>query len=192
MRATKERFRHTRRGPDGRQYLIWASDGGANAGETFGLGEVPVGSRQELEIVHDQLWTPNTLADEGEGDILDVYFDAQAVRSSLFLRLYNDTPVETDTLTTLTGEVSGTGYGAITVSRGTDWTAPALDVGDMQTTMSTKQFSATGTWTDATYLVVATVGTGTAGLLIIYNALSATRSLVDGDTLDIDLDVKLA
>ncbi len=189
MQATKERFRHTRTAPDGRKYLIWASDGGANPGETFALGEVPVGSRQELEVINSQLWSPNALADEGEIDLLDVYFDDQAVRSSLFLRLYNDTPTDADTLATLINETSGTGYGAITVTRGTDWTAPGA--GGTGTDMTTKQFAATGTRTDATYLVLATVGTGTAGLLIAYNALSATRTLSNGDTLDIDLNIDL-
>lgn len=149
-------------------------------------------SAADVEALNDADFLPNTLADEGEQDILDVYFDTQAVRTSLFLRLYNDTPIETDTLATLVSETSGTGYGAITVTRGTDWTAPALDAGDMQTSMSQKTFSATGTWTDATYMVVATVGTGTAGLLIAYVALSATRTLVNGDSLNVDLDVKLA
>lgn len=192
MIGTKQRFRHTRLGPDGQRRVIWASNGRkTGGGEEFGEDGILVGSPRHMELVHDQLWTPNTLADEGEGDILDVYFDAQAVRSELYLSLWNDTPVETDGLTDLVNETSGTGYGRITVTRGTDWTAPALDAGDMQTTMSTKQFSASGTWTDATYCVVSTT-TDNTGLLIIYNALSATRSLVDGDTLDIDLDVKLA
>ena len=74
----------------------------------------------------------------------------------------------------------------------TDWTDPALDSGDMQTVTPTKTFTATGTWTAATQLVLATVGTGTAGLFIAWAALSATRTLVNGDTLDVTLAVKLA
>ena len=76
---THWKFRHTSLGPDGRRYLIWASDGPKHS-EEIPLGEVPIGSRAELEIVNSQLWTPNTLADEGEKDILDVYFDDVAVR----------------------------------------------------------------------------------------------------------------
>lgn len=162
-----------------------------------GLGEVDhhdiyKGSKTDVEILNDAQWQLNTLADEGEGDILSVYFDSGTVRTNLYGRLYNDTPLETDTLALLTGEVSGTGYGAVTFAAGTDWSAPSLDAGDMKTTSTTKTFTATGTWTAATYLVVATVSTGTAGLLIAYVALSATRTLVNGDTLDVDLAVKLA
>lgn len=180
---TQYRFRHYNH--DG---LIWASDGP----ESREFDAIPVGSSHERRIKREQLWTPNALADEGEKDILDVYFDDVAVRTSLFLRLYNDTPVETDTLATLSGEVSGTGYGAITVTRGTDWTDPSLDSGDMRTVMSTKQFAAGGAWSAATHLVLATIGSGTSGLLIAYVALAATRTLANGDTLDIDLAIKLA
>ena len=163
--------------------LLWAK--GIGDVEHHGIYK---GTKEHLEALNDRDWSLNTLADEGEEDILDVYFDAQAVRTSLFLRLYNDTPTEADTLATLTGEVSGTGYGAITVTRGTDWTAPVAATG---TDMTQKTFTATGTWTAATYLVVATVGTGTAGLLIAYDALAATRTLQNGDSLNIDLNVTL-
>lgn len=167
--------------------LKWAS----GIGDVYSRG-IEKYSPEHLEALNDAEYMLNNLADEGEQDILDVYFDDQAVRASLFLRLYNDTPVETDTLATLVNETSGTGYGAITVTRGTDWTNPTLDAGDMQTSMSQKTFTATGTWTDATHMVLATVGTGTAGLLIAYVALSATRTLTNGDSLNVDLDVKLA
>jgi hypothetical protein len=179
--GTKQRFRHTRE-IDGERYVIWAS----------GVGDVAVAVRavEYRVLVRDQPWQPNFLTNEGEADILDVYFDDQAVRTSLFLRLYNTTVTETSTLAAISAtEVSGTGYGAITVTRGTDWTDPGP--GGTGTDMSTKQFAATGTWTDATYLVLATVGTGTSGLIISANALSTTRTLQNGDTLDIDLNIDL-
>lgn len=183
---TQYRFRHYRAG-----HLLWASDGPDNAGQEFAPDLFHKNGEGDLWVRDNQLWTPNTLADEGEKDILDVYFDDVAVRTSLFLRLYNDTPVETDTLATLVNEVSGTGYTGITVTRGTDWTDPALDSGDMRTVMSTKTFTAGGAWTAATYCILATVQTGTAGLLIAYMALSTTRTLANTDTLDIDLAIKL-
>jgi hypothetical protein len=185
--STAFRFRHYRPDEDGVKSLIWASEFGE-----IPLGEVPMGEGDDLAIQRKQLWTPNALADEGEGDMLDVYFDAQAVRTSLFLRLYDDTPIETDTLATLVNEVAESGYGAITVTRGTDWTAPALDAGDMQTSMSQKTFNATGTWDPAVSMVVATVGTGTAGLHIAWVVLSTPRNLTNGDSMNVDLDVKLA
>lgn len=163
--------------------LLWAK----------GIGDVEhheiyKGSKEHYDALMSREWSLNTLADEGEEDILNVYFDTQAVRTSLYLRLYNDTPTESDTLASLVSETSGTGYGAITVTRGTDWTAPDAATG---TDMTQKTFTASGTWTDATYLVLATVDTGTAGLLIAYDALAATRTLQNGDSLNIDLNVTL-
>lgn len=188
MIGTKYKARQYRLDGDGRRSLIWAN----GLGE-FKLGEIIRGSKSELELIHDQLWLPNALADEGEKDILDVYFDDVAVRSSTWLRLYNDTPAETDTLATLTGEVTGTGYAGIELVRGTDWSDPALDSGDMQTTTGTKTFTAgAGGWSAATQLVLATVASGTSGLFLAWAALSATRTLAASDTLDVTLAVKLA
>lgn len=193
MLGTRYKFRHYTRHPDlGVSVLAWASDGpgGSILPRTDEL--IIKGSTLDLEVAESQLWTPNALADEGELDILDVYFDDQAVRSSLWFRLYNDTPAETDTLATLTGEVTGTGYAGIEVVRGTDWGAPALDSGDGKTTSTTKTYTAGGSWTAATQLVLATVASGTAGLFIAWAALSATRTLVNLDELDVSMGVKLA
>lgn len=192
MIGTKAKIRHYRPDPEtGLPSLIWASDGPKRS-ETFRLGEIIRGSHADFEIIRSQLWTPNALADEGEKDILDVYFDDVAVRGTLYLRLYNDTPAETDTLATLLNEVSGTGYDGVAVTRGTDWSDPALDSGDMRTVTGTKTFTAGGAWTDATQLVLATVQNGTAGLFLAWVALSATRTLANGDSLNTTLAVKLA
>ena len=190
--GTKSTQRHYR-SYDGVKSLLWASDGGVNGGELFAPGEVVKGSKADLDVQMSQLWTPNALADEGEQDILDVYFDAQAVRANLYGRLYNDTPVETDTQATLSSEVTGTGYAAVDFVRNTDWGAPALDSGDMQTASTTKSFTATASdWTAATYITLNTTATLTAGLLIAYVALASTRTLVDTDQLDVSFNVKLA
>lgn len=182
------RFGHYRQMPDGRSSLIWTP----SVGE-IPLGEVIRGSDAEEAIFRGEEWLPNNLADEGEKDILDVYFDDQAVRGSLFGRLYNTTPTDTSTLASISGtEVTGTGYGAVTFTRGTDWSDPALDAGDYRTSSTTKQFSAGGAWSAASHLVLATAATGTSGLLIAYRALSATRTLGAGDTLDVSVNVKLA
>ena len=191
MIGTKYKIRHYRGTPDG-PALIWAQDG-ESGGEEFGLGEIMKGSPVDLDVRFSQLWTPNALVDEGELDFLDVYLNDQAVRVSTFFRLYSDGAIaETDTLATLTNEVTGTGYTGITVTRDTDWAEPALDVGDGETTSVVKQFSAGGAWTAADELVWATVATGTAGLFLGFVALSTTRTLTNGDTLDVDLAVKLA
>lgn len=190
---TKYKFRHYGKNPDlevGGDILLWASDERSNI---FPSEPIVKGSALELEVMRSQLWTPNALADEGEVDILDVYFDAQAVRALLYFRLYNGSSIgETDTLTTIqaigSGEEAAGGYGAITVTRGTDWSAPDHSTG---TTTVAKTFNATATWSALNALVLATVATGTSGLHIAWVNLSTTRSLVDGDSLDVDLTATL-
>ena len=191
MIGTKYKLRHYRSTPDG-SALLWAQDGEAGS-EEFELGEIMQGSSADFEVRRSQMWTPNALVDEGELDFLDVYLEDQAVRASTFFRLYSDGAIaETDTLATLTNEVAGGGYGGITVTRGTDWSAPALDGGDGQSTSVSKVFTATATWSAADELVWATVASGTVGLFLGFVALSATRTLTNGDTLTVDLAVKLA
>lgn len=193
MIGTKAKIRHYRPDPEtGLPSLLWAQMGEGLSDE-FALGSILKGDPVDLEVIQSQLWTPNALVDEGEKSILDVYLDDIAVITTTYFRLYSDGAIaETDTLALLTGEVTGTGYTGIAVTRNTDWTDPTLDGGDMQTTSSTKQFSASGTWTAADELVWATVATGTAGLHLGWVALSATRTLTSGDTLDVTLAVKLA
>jgi hypothetical protein len=170
---------------DGVRCLVW--------GNGIGDVELEAGSPLAVEALADRPWQSNALADEGEQDMLDVYFRTQAKRTNLYGRLYNDTPVETDTLATLTGEVIGTGYAALTwpVSN-TGFPTLALDAGDFKVTSSTQTFTAGGAWSAASTLVLATVATGTAGLHVAWSALSSTRTLAISDTLDVSVSVKVA
>lgn len=170
---------------DGVEHLIWGN----------GIGEVliPRGSPAELEALMDRAWNDNALLDGGEQDMLNVYFRATTAPTTFYGRLYNATPAETDTLTSLTGEVTGTGYAAVSWTRGTtDFGAPALNSGDYQTTTTTKTFTAGGAWTAATNIVLATVATGTSGTALAAAALAATRTLASGDTLDVSFAIKLS
>ena len=168
---TQYRFRHYRQGD-----LIWAS----------GIGDVD--PSDEADVLHDQPVTQNAVADEGEQLVLDVILRGATAPTSFFLRLSNSTPTETSTLGGLT-EVSGTGYAAITINRNTtDWPTLALVSGDYKATMLTKTFTATGTWTTANYIYLATTSNNT-GKLFSYSALSTARTLVNGDTLAVDYSV---
>jgi hypothetical protein len=139
----------------------------------------------------------NALMDEGEEQILDIYLRGASPPASLYFRLGNNggtpgVPAETVTLATIT-EVSGTGYGGIAVARdSTDWPTLALDGGDFQASSVTKTFTGgAGGWTAADYLILATVATGTSGKIIATVALSASRLLLQNDTLDVSMKVKL-
>jgi hypothetical protein len=179
---TTYRMRHYQRDPDGVRRLVWAD----------GLGDLDVREDDPAHaaVLERQEWSLNDLSNEGQSDMLDVYFRGASASANLFLRLYDDTPIRTDSLTDLTGETSGTGYAAISLERdGTDWPTLELAAPGTRVKTGTETFTAGGTWSDATSLVLATVGSGTSGLLIAYDALSTTRTLTDSDTLDVDMAV---
>ena len=160
---------------DGLRRLTWAN----------GMGEIARGPKENDLIIPklhaEQPFVLNNLTDTGEQDFASVYFDSQAVRASLFVRGYNDTPVESDTLSTLTGEVTGTDYTGLTYTRDTDWTA----TGGVATGATKTWTAGSGGWTAMTHVVLATVISGTSGITVAFVALSATRTLAAAETLDI-------
>jgi hypothetical protein len=187
MRGTLYKFAHHRT-VDGERCLIWGN----------GIGEllIPVSSPEYIEALMDRPFQHNALANEGEQELLETYFRNTAKQTTLYGRLYNATPTETSTLATVGTETSGTGYGAVSWTVGnTDFPTSALTGGggtDWKVTSATKTFTAGGTWVAATNLVLATVSTGTAGKLLAWSALSATRTLANTDTLDVSIAIELS
>jgi hypothetical protein len=189
MRATSYQFAHHRT-VDGERCLIWGN----------GIGEllIPVNSPDYQEALNDRIWSHNDLTNQGEDELLNTYFRALAKKTTLYGRLYGaGTFTDTSTLASTGGatEVTGTGYAptsqcAWTVGD-THFGAPA-NVGSSQTTTSqTRTFTAGGTWTAAVSLVLSDAATGTSGMLIAWVGLSATRTLVATDTLDVSIAVGL-
>ncbi len=133
----------------------------------------------------------NALADEGEQAMLDVFYRNGAAPTQFYIRLYNDTPVETDTLSTLTGEPAGNGYAPQLVER-SNVGFPTIQQdanGDWQIVSKTVTFSASGgSWGPVTYAVLATTSDNT-GKLIAFVALSQSRTLNDGESLDVQLTI---
>lgn len=136
--------------------------------------------------------TSNALADEGEQLFLDCVLRATSCPTTFYLRLFNDTPTETDTLSALTGEPTTNGYAAQEITRNSSgWPTLALDSGDYQATSSTETFSASGgSWGPVTYAVLAT-STDSSGKLIAYTALSTSRTLASGESLQVTYRLKL-
>lgn len=136
--------------------------------------------------------TSNALADEGESVFLDCTLRATSCPTTFYLRLFNDTPTETDTLSSLTGEPTTNGYTAQEITRNSSgWPTLALDSGDFQATSSTETFSASGgSWGPVTHAVLAT-STDSSGKLIAYTALSTSRTLAAGESLQVTYRLKL-
>lgn len=135
----------------------------------------------------------NALADEGEEYVLGVALRGVTMAVNCFLRLFNDTPIETDGLADLTGEPSTNGYAVQTIENSaTGWPTFALDGGDFMLTSSEETFSASGgSWGPVTYAVLATSSDNT-GKLIAYVALSQSRTLADGESLKCTISIKLS
>ena len=123
----------------------------------------------------------NEVADEGEASIINVYLREQA-NPTKYLMLANDVIGDTDTMASVTESVAtGTnGYNRQQVLAA-DWGAPALDAGDHMTTPAAKTFGPPTTVAyTVTHVCLVTVATGTAGLLIAYQATPATRTIPVG------------
>jgi len=149
-----------------------------------------IGRDGELLDEWDQF---NALADEGEEHMLDVTLRGATKTNNFYLGLYNDTPAETDGLTDLTGEASGNGYSRQTIEgNNTGWPTLAKDSGDYMASSKTVTFTASGgSIGPVTYAVLATSSDNT-GKLIAYVALSQSRTLADGESLQCSMTVKLS
>lgn len=160
--------------------IIWAS----------GIGDLDLAEEEWALEEPYQPWYHNYLADGGENSMLDVYFRA-GTAPSLYLTLLTADPGETGTPATM-AENAGTGYARIQLNRNsTDFPTLALDSGDYKVTSLAKVFTAGGTWSACTHLAIVTSASGTTGALILVNALGATRSLINTDTLTVTVAVKL-
>lgn len=115
-------------------------------------------------VIWEDLNRENFLADEGEQAILNVFLIGGTAPSTFHIRLFNDTPIETDAMAAITGEPSGSGYpaGGIEVERSAvGWPTLALDSGDYMATSKTVTFTASGgAIGPVTYAVLAATNIG--------------------------------
>lgn len=156
-----------------------------------GYFELSCKSKNGNLLWQDGFW--NSLANEGELAMLDLFFRNGNAPTGFSLALFNDTPVDTDTLADLIDEPLDNGYARHTIARNsTDWPILVLDAGDYQITSKNFTFTAIGgSIGPITYAVlIATIAT--VDKLIAYGALSQARTLSDGDSLDVIYALKLA
>jgi hypothetical protein len=148
------------------------------------------------KVIWEALDQRNALADEGEYAVLDVFLRAGSAPAGFFIRLFNDTPLETDTLADLTGEPAADyGYAAKAVTRdatASGWPTLALDVGDFMATSITVTFTANGGVIGPVTQAILATTSNNAGKLIAYVALSQTRTLADGESLQVTYKIKLS
>ena len=141
----------------------------------------------------------NALANEGESFILDTYFRGATAPSGFYLRLYNTTPTLTSTLSTLSASEPSTANGynvasnnAIARSSATGgWPTLQLTSSHYEVLSKTVTITASGgTGGPVTYAAIASSSDNT-GKLIAYAALSQSRTLSSGDSLNVTYTVRL-
>lgn len=147
------------------------------------------------EVIWEEVIEENVLHDEGEQFMLQVVFDEQqSVPTDYYIGLDNrGSPAEGDGLTELSGEPSGNGYARQAVpSDNVGWTV-TQSAGDYQAASTTETFTASGgAWGAVQQMFLCNTVTGTAGKLIATAALSTSRTLQDGDSLQTDITIKLS
>lgn len=143
------------------------------------------------QVVWQSDWRYNNLADEGEENLLDVGYRNAANQTAFYGRLFNDTVVDTDTLSSVAGEPVGNGYGAVTWNaNATDFPTLALQGANYRLDSVQRTFTAVGgAWSTVNTLIIATVASGTSGLLYNYIALGQAVTLQDGDDLHATIQV---
>jgi hypothetical protein len=192
---TRQRHRHYTSDPDtGERYLLW---GGGGVGDGLFIRE---GSAEHREALMDQGWAENALMDEGEDNILAVYFQAATAPTTFYLGLIESDPAnEQETFATvIVNESAGGGYARQQITRdGTGWpTGPVTGGAGREITSTTETFGpATGSaWTAvvSTFLCTNDASGSATGEILNYTALSVSRTLQVGDSLDTDLTLNLA
>lgn len=144
----------------------------------------------EGDVLWDQDWTENALANEGEQYMLETSFRGGTAHSNFYIGLINDSGIaETDTLATMAGEPSGNGYSR----QVTTFAATALNGGDYETDSDQETFTASGgTIGPVDHAILTEAASGTSGDLLAYVPLSTARTLTDGDSLNVTVTVSLA
>lgn len=134
----------------------------------------------------------NALTNEGQQEMLGVYLQGATAPTAYAIGLSSMTFAKTTGYAGITNEPSGNGYARQTVNRdgtASGWPTLALDSGDYKATAKVVSFVASGGSigpVTSAFLVSAT-----NNKLVSYTALSQSRTLADGDTLQVTYSVKL-
>lgn len=174
----------------------------AVSGRRAGSGERRLGFWWHFELkrgehgrslgLEDESWyVHNALLDEGERNVLDVYFRANLVPAGpFFLGLHSGSLAETATLANVV-EPSQLGYARQSIARSTaGWPTLALDAGDFQAESAQVVFTALAAWTPVNKMFLCSSSAGSVGSVILEADLSTVRALVSQDTLSCTARVK--
>jgi len=136
----------------------------------------------------------NALADQGEEAILESFFrgDATYTPTQFYVRLCNDTLTETDVLSSVLNEPSGNGYSAQLLERSTTgFPTKELHDGDYRIVSKELTFTASGGQIGPVITAYLATTSDNSGILLAYRSLSMTRTILDGDSMTVQMRIKL-
>lgn len=137
----------------------------------------------------------NDLVDQGEEAILEVFFRGVSsyIPSEFYLRLCNDTLAETDALTNVLNEPSGNGYSAQLLERSTvGFPTKEQVLGDYRLVSKEITFTASGGQIGPITTAYLATTQDNSGSLIAFKALPISRTILDGDSMIVQLAIKLS
>jgi len=148
---------------------------------------------REGRLIWENSEIPNIFHDEGEEFVCDVIFnETQSVPANYYYGLDNRGSLTEADVLPVTGEPSSNGYARQTIaSDAVDWTV-SQDVGDYQAVSATQTFNASGGSWGPVANAFLTTANDSSGPLIASVALSASRTLQDGDSLQSDITIKIS
>lgn len=128
--------------------------------------------------------TTNTVVTDGKNDLLNKYFKGSAYTAAWYMLLKNTGTISaTDTLASHSGWTEQTPYSG---------NRPQITFGTTSAgsnTATAVSYSINATNTDLKGACVASVNTGTSGILYSCTDFTSARSVVSGDTLNVTLTV---
>jgi len=134
----------------------------------------------------------NDLADEGESLMLDSFFRNLNTPSGFYIRMCNDTLTPTSTLSSITTEPVGNGYVAAVVEQSAvGWPTLEYTGGDWRVESKLITFTATGGNIGPAKLAFLATSSDSSGKLVCYVSFPVTRTIVVGDSMDVQIGIKL-
>ena len=138
----------------------------------------------------------NGLADEGEEAILELYFRNDPVfePTEFYVRLCNDTLVETDVLGSVANEPTADyGYAPQLLERSTvGFPTKELNEGDWRLVSKEVTFIASGGDIGPVTTAYLATTLDNTGKLLAFRTLSLTRTVLDGDEMVVQMRIKLS
>jgi len=134
----------------------------------------------------------NDLADEGESLMLDSFFLGQNSPTAFYLRMCNDTLTPTSTLSSVTTEPTTSGYSATLIERSTTgWPTLEYTGGDWRVESKLVTFTAALGDIGPVSLAFLATSSDSSGKLICYVSFPVARTIMSGDSMDVQIGIRL-